>query len=180
MLLTASQANFISEDHELVTCTLCPVMETLEVPGGRFAREVRVLLSALLDVSEESVELYVRETRGLVAVSDESYGIRDYYVLLRLRGGKGGFRKQLEKKGRAYARARRLREANQSAPRPKRAKEAVRVVEKSVGDKKTEADENESMKADTAQVFAAIDASTRNAVLLGVKKVLENLTPAEC
>ncbi|ORC86503.1 uncharacterized protein TM35_000282190 [Trypanosoma theileri] len=180
MLLGASPANFTREDHEPVTCTLCPVMETFELPGGRFAREVKVLLSALLGVDEESIELYVKEAQGFIAVSDESCGIRDYYILLRLRGGKGGFRKQLEKKGRSYARARRLREANQSGPRPKRVKETVKVVEKSVGDNKTQTGEGESMKSDTAQVFTSIDTKTRNAVLLGVKKVLEKLTPVEC
>ncbi|KEG10082.1 hypothetical protein DQ04_04211060 [Trypanosoma grayi] len=150
-------------------------MSTISLPGPCLALEVRELLSARIGVDVSSIELYIRGDKGLVAVPDELWGTREYYVLLRFRGSKGGFRKQLEKKGRAYARARRLRESNQSNARPQKVQNAGGTSEKSIERKGTETTVREPKGEDKIQPNAVLNNTIRNAVRLGVKRTLESL-----
>lgn len=89
-----------------LVCTILPVgrQVTLNVP--EFSSQcIRVALSKELLYETDAFDLFVRSGARLVALEDK-FACHEIYALLRCRGGgKGGFRKQLEKKGREFARA---------------------------------------------------------------------------
>ncbi|EAN97549.1 hypothetical protein C3747_31g241 [Trypanosoma cruzi] len=175
MLASLSRNEFGKVEFDFITCTICPAMKTIVMPTSGSTLEMRILLSNILGLTVESVEFYRKETKGFFPVLDESMGVGHYYVLLRIRGGKGGFRKQLEKKGRAFARARRLRGSNQMADHPTPKKGAEVDLSKETEDKERELTEKTSSGEEILQSNIVVICKIRDAVRIGVKRTIESL-----
>lgn len=76
---------------------------------------IQAALSKETRCPADAFALYVREAEQLVAWTPQSGKANSIFALLRCRGGgKGGFRKQLEKKGREFVRAK-MKEKRNSA-----------------------------------------------------------------
>ncbi|KAG8344163.1 hypothetical protein TRVL_05014 [Trypanosoma vivax] len=158
-----------------IDCRICPTSRVITLPGPSSVLEVKKHLSAIIGVAADCIELYINTGQKLASASPESHS-NFYYVLLRLCGGKGGFRKQLEKKGRAFARARRLRKSANSASN-QQAKKVIKVQEKS--DKHadaTDADAAHPHEEDSISVMNLLDVGIRDAVSAGIKKVVTELS----
>lgn len=106
----------------LLKCTLLPVGKV--VPLTLHEITAAAILSALcakIGYTPETFALYTRSNNAFVAVTADSKVDDQIYALLRFRGGgKGGFRKQLEKKGREFARAKLKERRNSTKPETKK------------------------------------------------------------
>lgn len=91
----------------VLCCTLLPVQKVISLSVLQATKDaILEALSKQTDRSPETFELYVKENSKLIAVRKEIDSCDALFALVRCRGGgKGGFRKQLEKKGRGFARA---------------------------------------------------------------------------
>ncbi|RNF26826.1 uncharacterized protein Tco025E_00908 [Trypanosoma conorhini] len=174
MLISRSRNEFEGAGVNLISCTICPKMKTITRATSCSAFELRESLSTILGLDVDSIELYRKGTTGFVSVPDESVGLGHYYVILRLCGGKGGFRKQLEKKGRAFARARRLREANPAGARPRAKQGAELVSSKSAAVKGEISEKNLSVEKEIKPSSTGTS-KIRDAVRIGVKRTLDSL-----
>ncbi|ESL09136.1 hypothetical protein TRSC58_03150 [Trypanosoma rangeli SC58] len=175
MLALRSRNEFEQVGVDFVSCTICPAMKTIIIPISCLAFELRELLSSFLDLDVESIELYRKGSNSFISVPDVSLGVGHYYVLLRIRGGKGGFRKQLEKKGRAFARARRLREINPAGVGSRLKKENKLVLGKNAEGNESEINEKSPPGEKEIQPNSVRTVKIREAVRTGVKKTLEGL-----
>ncbi|RNF04349.1 hypothetical protein TraAM80_05244 [Trypanosoma rangeli] len=179
MLALRSRNEFERVGEDCISCTICPAMKTIIIPISCLAFELRELLSIFLDLDVESIELYRKGSNSFISVPDVSLGVGHYYVLLRIRGGKGGFRKQLEKKGRAFARARRLREINPGGvcPRPERGDKLV--LGKNAESNESEINEKSPAGEKEIQPNNIRTDKIREAVRIGVKRTIEGLLCSE-
>lgn len=98
------------------TCTILPVGKVVRVTTSQCtAAAIQSALSAETMIAAEAFALYVKSLGRMEAWTPRVQPQDSLYALLRCRGGgKGGFRKQLEKKGREFVRAK-MKEKRNSA-----------------------------------------------------------------
>ncbi|KPA74656.1 hypothetical protein ABB37_08990 [Leptomonas pyrrhocoris] len=114
----------------MLKCTVLPVGKVISLAVARVCLvEIQTALSKQTACAAEAFALYVQKNERLVALTSEIGNQDSVYALLRCRGGgKGGFRKQLEKKGREFARAKMKEKRNSVKGETK--KEATGVVKR--------------------------------------------------
>ncbi|AAZ11404.1 uncharacterized protein TEOVI_000699800 [Trypanosoma equiperdum] len=156
-----------------IACTICPSMEKIHIRFPRSVDEIKRSISTYVAVNEECINLYVRGCGCFTEVSDESPIVGEYYVLLRLRAGKGGFRKQLEKKGRAFARSKKLRSSTRQQQGGRSDKNRAQPIKLS---KPHSDDKGVGRREQGNTVASAVDISIRDAVCCGVKRLVEGLS----
>lgn len=105
-------------------CTVLPVgwLVELDVPeNGLLREEVLTCLSRCFNHPTEQFQLFSKSEKGLSTLSD-CHVDQNIFALVRVHGGgKGGFRKQLEKKGREFSRAKEKRDkAKKNPTKPKK------------------------------------------------------------
>lgn len=131
---TLEQTNRYSQMRQ-INCIILPTGQTRVLQLNGASGTAEELLSALSDtLLSEAVhaEFYVASSTGLSVLEGALVG-DGVFALVRLRaGGKGGFRKQLEKKGREFARAKAKEDRANKKPvtskdttRPRRQKTVV-------------------------------------------------------
>nr|CCC90571.1 conserved hypothetical protein [Trypanosoma congolense IL3000] len=155
----------------VISCKICPSMVEVLLPGPCLPADVRRKIAEVISVSTDDVELYFLEGKRLVAVHDNRLGISVYHALLRLRGGKGGFRKQLEKKGRAFARSKRLRNATLNQDRE-------RQINTTSGNLVTTNEQHArdvSVKSKKVSPLLVSDVNMKEAVCCGIKRVVHKI-----
>lgn len=114
-------------------CTLLPSEKVVLLEGELdTAADIAVELSTLLHITSNGIHLFERDSSNRLVECSKILEGDHVYALIRCRGGgKGGFKKQLEKKGREYAQAklkakRKSRESQKQKKKPKTEnKEAV-------------------------------------------------------
>lgn len=120
-------------------CTLLPVGKcvVLQVSTPSTAA-VRAAIAAYTDLPPAAFQLFAKGVdERLTAIRDGSIAEDSVYALVRCRGGgKGGFRKQLEKKGREFARAKMKEKRNSAKIQP--AVESKNVAKTPDGAKSTQ------------------------------------------
>ncbi|KAG5510831.1 hypothetical protein JKF63_07903 [Porcisia hertigi] len=117
-------------------CTLLPVQKVIFLSVLQVTVDaVREALSKYTDIAPEAFELYVKANNTLIAWGDNTNCNDSVFALVRCRGGgKGGFRKQLEKKARGFARAKMKEKRNnaklmpQEEGKPQQKKQDIAVV----------------------------------------------------
>ncbi|CCW68482.1 unnamed protein product [Phytomonas sp. Hart1] len=91
-----------------ITCTILPVEQKVSLKVDSYqSSEAQEKIATLLGVSPQSLNLLGRSPgHGPFYTLGSSLLDSEIYAIVRCRGGvKGGFRKQLEKKGREFARS---------------------------------------------------------------------------
>ncbi|KAG5486488.1 hypothetical protein LSCM4_07421 [Leishmania orientalis] len=110
-----------AESQRSFSCTLLPVQKVLSLSVAELTKTgILEALSKYTDVAAETFELYVKENDKLIALRENTDNYDSVFALVRCRGGgKGGFRKQLEKKGRGFARAKMKEKHNSTKAAPR-------------------------------------------------------------
>jgi hypothetical protein len=117
---------------QLLKCTVLPVGKVVLLSIPQYSiTAIQCALSKETRCAAEGFVLFAKKNERLVALTPESEKPDSVYALLRCRGGgKGGFRKQLEKKGREFARAKMKEKRNNAKTEVK--KDDTVVVKKKV------------------------------------------------
>lgn len=116
--------------------TLLPLERSIDLSSkavGEFG--LLATISEWAGVSPESVSLFARDAPngGMIGIASSHSNLEEVFILIHYRGGgKGGFRKQLEKKAREFARAKRKEKnthkaADRSKSSPRKEQENVPV-----------------------------------------------------
>lgn len=94
-----------------MNCIFLPVNKSISFNPPQFTRDcICKTISSTIGIACDKIVLLRRhdEEKRMIPILESRDLTKTVYVLLRLgAGGKGGFRKQLEKKGREFARAKR-------------------------------------------------------------------------
>ncbi|KAG5485813.1 hypothetical protein LSCM1_07226 [Leishmania martiniquensis] len=110
-----------AESQRSLSCTLLPVQKAISLTVREATKDA--ILEALFkytDISAETFELYVKANNKLISLGENTNNYESVFALVRCRGGgKGGFRKQLEKKGRGFARAKMKEKRNSTKVVPR-------------------------------------------------------------
>ncbi|KPI86465.1 hypothetical protein ABL78_4449 [Leptomonas seymouri] len=114
----------------VLKCTVLPVGKVLSLAVPQLSLvAIQTALSNETACAAEAFSLYVKNSGQFVSLTPDFKQQDSFYALFRCRGGgKGGFRKQLEKKGREFARAKMKERRNNAKVETK--KEVTGVTKK--------------------------------------------------
>lgn len=159
-------------------CVILPTGRLLNIPIKEQLYKVDDLCTLIKNHlnTEHSVSVFNYDSTKKVFVTPEKYDpLQQIYVLLRLRGGgKGGFRKQLEKKAREFSRAKSRKLVAKKGKREKKNDKVTPAVSKSKVRFRTTA-------TAAAEELKKIDATrtkieaVRSSVLQGARKILDDI-----